>query len=144
MLDLAREYETDHVKTKCEQYISNQLDFDISHGKLKTDRLFLFLATCGQHGLGKTQKRLVKLAAEKSCKELENCNNITVVPPAILKEVFLSRCKALEKIESRLRRDNDSLVDFIQSVERITEFRRDSVSCSINNKMWDVYDLITK
>ena len=135
VLDLAKEYEADHVKTKCEQYVSTQLDLDVSQGKLKTDRLVLFLAACGQHGLVKIQKQLVELAAEKSCTQLENCRHITVVPPAILKEVFLSRCKALEQIELCLRSDINILVDCVKSVKRTTSQLNNSTCRRINAKI---------
>ena len=115
VLDLAKEYEVDHIKTRCEQYISNKPAIDASW--LSIDQLLLYLTACDQHGLKQPREQLVKLASQKSYRELEWSRRNGSYAASALLDVFRSRCEELEKKESELRSKNSSLVRSLQSIQ---------------------------
>ena len=116
VLDLAKEYEIDLIKTKCEQYISSRLA-TVSVCSLSSEQLLIYLSACDEHGLENLREKLVKLASKMSYNELEFGRRCRSHAASAVLDVFRSRCKELENKRSELRSGILSLCNSIKSVQ---------------------------
>ncbi|KAL8608194.1 hypothetical protein ACOMHN_016649 [Nucella lapillus] len=109
ILALAKEYQVDHVSTKCEQYIGSQLQLHNLNVMLTTDALLIYLTTCERYHLAKHRDRLVELAANQAKKELQQSKVFESVPATTLREVFFSHSQILESSIAKAEGDLSSL-----------------------------------
>ena len=102
LLALAKEYQVDHIRTKCEQYIGAQMELgvlrlDECRKWLTADRLLLFLLSCDQYDLKEHCEQLKEIAAGRQTSELTSCSNYRHFPRNSAMDVFRIRCEKLEK-----------------------------------------------
>jgi hypothetical protein len=99
LLDLAREYQTDAVISKCDRYIGTETELGVLKGSgLTADRLLLFLHACEVHGFDKHLPRLTLLAAEKMSREMKASKYFASFPATVLTDVMTLRCGRLEGV----------------------------------------------
>ena len=114
LLALVKEYQVDHIRTKCEQYIGIQLELGVARSGqgLDTDRLLLFLAACDQHSLHQHRERLQQLAAKRPTAELiSSIKKHDCFPANSAVEVLITRCKKVDEMEQALRKVKKTVSD---------------------------------
>ena len=116
VLDLAKEYQIDHIKTRCEQYISSRLAI-VSVRRLSSEQLLIYLSACDEHGLENLREKLMKLASEMTYNELENGRRSRSYAASAVLDVFRSRCKELENKRIDLRSGILNLCSSIKSMQ---------------------------
>ena len=102
LLALAKEYQVDHIRTKCEQWIGAQIK--LVH-QLDTTTLLLYLLSCDQFGLNKHLEQLKDIAARRKTSELTGAwPDRYPFPTSSTMDVFRIRCEKLEAEIYRLRK----------------------------------------
>ncbi|KAL8608192.1 hypothetical protein ACOMHN_016647 [Nucella lapillus] len=104
-LALAKEYQADHLSTKCEDYMGIQLDLRGAMEILTTDSILYYLTACERYHLATHRDRLVEHAANRTTKELQHSQFFGSVPATALKDVFLARSQTLENRIAQIKRE---------------------------------------
>ncbi|XP_025110747.1 BTB/POZ domain-containing protein Y57A10B.3-like [Pomacea canaliculata] len=99
LLELADEYQVEHVFTNCKIYIEKQVE-DLSNVPT-TDKTLLYLKIVDQYDkyeqLHSLREQLVRRASRRPVSRLQKSRHYSSLPPTVLKDVFLRRLQKLEK-----------------------------------------------
>ncbi|XP_025110424.1 uncharacterized protein LOC112573936 isoform X2 [Pomacea canaliculata] len=99
LLELADEYQVEHVFTNCKIYIDKQVE-DVSNVPT-TDKTLLYLKIVEQYDkyeqLHSLREQLVRRASRRPVSRLQKSRHYSSLPPTVLKDVFLRRLQKLEK-----------------------------------------------
>ena len=119
VLCLADEYQTEHVRQKCELYIKTQLTInaspekgnvqfvsfgepfqshrEVTRTKLALEQVLFYLRLCDEHTLPKSREELIQLACGKSVKAMEDTANYKMLCDKTKVDLLRARCLWLER-----------------------------------------------
>ncbi|KAK7502169.1 hypothetical protein BaRGS_00006533 [Batillaria attramentaria] len=106
MLALADEYQVEHIRQKCEQYIGSKVSTPFG---LTTDQILLYLWMCEQYRLPQHREDLLDLAANETTANLYASEYYERVPATAVKDLMYKRCVKLETANSELQTVNTTL-----------------------------------
>lgn len=93
LLELSREYQVEHIRDKCRQFVCHQADT----GSLSADRLLYYIWIFNQFDIMDHRPQLVNLAADKTSTELTSSGAYQNFTTNALTDVLLARVRTLER-----------------------------------------------
>ena len=145
MLSLAREYQAESIRIKCEQYITMETDAGMRNIEGKTTRgevptpnkILLYIFAIEEYDLNikvVRQELINKLAFGTQCNDIQKSVNYGLFHENGLVETLMKKCKRLEKYDSPLK---SIFEQYKQLREEIPNAQRHQSHYIGNNKCTD-------